>query len=655
MRFAHGVLWKWLPSRRSDATSIFLVLIALPWVSAQPPPPGPHEESGDGDEVSHDHHDHGRGGGFLEEKLLILAIGLALGGALFIFLLRWWKIRAEKRKILMRSDTEIEVLPLGEAAKSVPKYWTGFRESKNDTRAKATEDLAFDELHYAPHEDMKFFQDMLNKTYKDIVTRDRKCPTQTHGSTAGGCPCVQKDGDPGLPTGYQLLRAIRVEDSAMFRRYTERRERIKQCWEGCEPLEPTTLTRQAIESYTKSWLPMWIWSKEPPIAELDHSLNEVYLWHGTPVRQGLAIAQDDFKISLAGSGNASMFGEGLYFAESCTKADEYARDDTGHYSDVRALLLCRVCMGRIHYTTEPEPDALQKFLDGERDSTLADLAASRNTFREFVVYDAQQVYPEYVLLYKRLHQSETPEPLPKELPFLLELPLYWKNVCENPHSPGFREHWLVKEKIRELIERLANGTSSLGGPYTVAKVMRVEDCKLWLRYMETKHQLTLEAQKTRFPPPNELDGMPRSGHSLTGSIVQEFHGDEAISVETMSPGLNELLLWHGTSEWGAKGIASKGFRVGQAKHGRRFGDGVYLAEDLAKSLAYCNRGANGHRYVLLCRALCGNMYYTESYGLDSIVREDAHSILAYPERNSPREFIVFNESHVYPEYTIEFQ
>lgn len=648
MQFSgNGVLWKWLLCcGRSDATSILLVLIALLPVSAQPPPPGDPHESGDGDEDihqddhhdHHDHHDHGRGDEFfLEEwKLLLLALAVALLSFLLLICC-WWRIRSQKRKILTRSDTEIEVLPLGEAAKSVPKYWTGFRESKDDTRAKATEDLAFDELHYAPHEDMKFFQDMLNKTYKDIVTHDR-----------------QKDGDPGLPTGYQLLKAIRVEDSAMFRRYSERRERIKQRRETCEPLEPATLTRQAIESYTKSWLPMWIWSKEPPIADLDHSLNEVYLWHGTPVRQGLAIAQDDFKI-LAGSGNGSMFGEGLYFAESCTKADEYARDDTGHYSDVRALLLCRVCMGSIHYTTEPESDALQKFLDGERDSTLADLAdARRNTFREFVVYDAEQVYPEYVLLYKRLHQSETPEPLPKELPFLLELPLYWKNVCENPHSPGFREHWLVKEKIRELIERLANGTSSLGGPYRVAKVMRVEDSKLWLRYMETKHQRTLEAQKARFPPPNELDGMPQSGHSLTGSIVQEFHGDEAISVETMSPGLNELLLWHGTSEWGAKGIASKGFRVGQAKHGRRFGDGVYLAEDLAKSLAYCKRGTNGHRYVLLCRALCGKMYYTESYGLDSIVPEDAHSILAYPERKSPREFIVFKESHVYPEYIIEF-
>ena len=41
-----------------------------------------------------------------------------------------------------------------------------------------------------------------------------------------------------------------------------------------------------------------------------------------------------------------------------------------------------------------------------------------------------QVYPEYVVLYKRLRQNEIAEPLPKELPFLLELPLYWKNVSQ---------------------------------------------------------------------------------------------------------------------------------------------------------------------------------------------------------------------------------
>lgn len=114
-------------------------------------------------------------------------------------------------------------------------------------------------------------------------------------------------------------------------------------------------------------------------------------------------------------------------------------------------------------------------------------------------------------------------------------------------------HWkiatarLVKEKIRELIERLANGTSSLGGPYTAAKVMRVEDSKLWLRYMETKRQLTLEAQKTRFPPPNEaqtfrignmlrvgqdciwrlpetnVSGLPTFHNNLTDAVLSNSH------------------------------------------------------------------------------------------------------------------------------------
>ena len=33
------------------------------------------------------------------------------------------------------------------------------------------------------------------------------CPPKS-----GGCPCVQPDGDPGLPTKYRVRRVIRVED-----------------------------------------------------------------------------------------------------------------------------------------------------------------------------------------------------------------------------------------------------------------------------------------------------------------------------------------------------------------------------------------------------------------------------------------------------------
>ena len=71
-------------------------------------------------------------------------------------------------------------------------------------------------------------------------------------------------------------------------------------------------------------------SSSLPSLHVTQWVSQVYLWHGTQVRKGLAIAQDDFKLSFAGSTTGSMFGEGLYFAESCTKADEYAKDDKGH-------------------------------------------------------------------------------------------------------------------------------------------------------------------------------------------------------------------------------------------------------------------------------------------------------------------------------------
>lgn len=50
----------------------------------------------------------------------------------------------------------------------------------------------------------------------------------------------------GLPTGYQLLKAIRVEDSAMFRRYIEKRDAIRlKHSEPLVALDPPALTRQA--------------------------------------------------------------------------------------------------------------------------------------------------------------------------------------------------------------------------------------------------------------------------------------------------------------------------------------------------------------------------------------------------------------------------
>lgn len=145
---------------------------------------------------------------------------------------------------------------------------------------------------------------------------------------------------------------------------------------------------------------------------LEGNLNEVYLWHGTAVRTALSIAQNGFKIDLAGESRGTMYGAGSYgagsyFAESRTKADEYATDEpNGYYRDVFALLLRRVCMVKLYYTSHRDEEAGERVAAGLFDSTCGDRVKSVQTSRELVVYDADQVYPEYVALYSRMTKGE---------------------------------------------------------------------------------------------------------------------------------------------------------------------------------------------------------------------------------------------------------
>ena len=97
----------------------------------------------------------------------------------------------------------------------------------------------------------------------------------------------------------------------------------------------------------------------------------VYLWHGCFIRNGLSIAQDNFNISLAGSGAGTMYGSGLYLAESCTKADEYSRDEPGgYYENYFCMVLCRACLGKFYRTTQRDATAQGRFESGLFDSTF---------------------------------------------------------------------------------------------------------------------------------------------------------------------------------------------------------------------------------------------------------------------------------------------
>lgn len=76
---------------------------------------------------------------------------------------------------------------------------------------------------------------------------------------------------------------------------------------------------------------------------------------------------------------------------------------------------------------------------------------------------------------------------------------------------------------------------------------------------------------------------------------------------------------------------------------------------MKKSLTYAPP-EEGRMHVLLCRAVCGDMFYTEQdWPKDCHVhakREGKDSVMANPKRTGAREFVVQQECQVYPEFIL---
>lgn len=430
-----------------------------------------------------------------------------------------------------RTDLEVKVIDEEGHAGALsgvefPRYWTN---------SKAA-DTGFDQMVYITTDSHGVFDELLRLTYKPIVTQDRPCPKtgadRCH-RVPGGCPCVRPGGDPGLPTAYVVRRVIRVEDSEMWQRYATRRDAIqaRRAEGGVQRLDPPVLADELAD-------------KHPGVlAPLDEALNEVYLWHGTGVRIALSIAQNDFNITLAGSNAGTMYGRGAYMTESSTKADEYASDEPGGYYDgIFAMVLVRACMGQFYYTTGREPDAGDKVASGDYDSTLGDRAASVNTYREFVVYDSDQVYPEFVVLYSRVFASDDEAAIREGAlqPFHMELPVYWSNCHRNPNSESFSEQYKVRQKTQGLVQHLVSGTATQHSP-TVVEVHRVENSAMWNRYVDFRRSVQMRDLHCSGPCSSggapvvfDLPGV-RSQHNCSDSYYPFWHSERLPSkVESVS-------------------------------------------------------------------------------------------------------------------------
>lgn len=252
----------------------------------------------------------------------------------------------------------------------VPKYW------KNQDLA-----AGFDDKIKLPRADIENFQRIVDQTFKAKASRDRQ-------------------GEP-MPTKFVVRQVVRMEDANLWSRYTAKRSSLAslggltlvQDLPGSGP--PKTAQFMDL-SGGEAFFPASVDDFAPEV-------NETYLFHGSAPGGALGIGEHGFNLGKAGSNVGTMFGAGAYFAEASSKSDEYATaDPQGVFAGKQALILCRVLLGNPFYITSPDIPKIEAALaTGSYDCVLGDREAAVDTYREFVVFEEAQIYPEYIIIYER--------------------------------------------------------------------------------------------------------------------------------------------------------------------------------------------------------------------------------------------------------------
>ena len=121
------------------------------------------------------------------------------------------------------------------------------------------------------------------------------------------------------------------------------------------------------------------------------------LFHGTRPKYFNVIMEEGFEV-----GKGGMFGKGIYFAKNSTKSLQYYKEEWNDkiqaMLEVKSLLLCEVLLGKKKYVSEALPRMTHEKIKAEGyDSIHAKAADGFLRNDEYIVYDADQVLPRYII------------------------------------------------------------------------------------------------------------------------------------------------------------------------------------------------------------------------------------------------------------------
>lgn len=264
--------------------------------------------------------------------------------------------------VLMPPPQQVS-MALGRAPARVPPFW------KPATR----DGQAAHEVVPGGPDELAWMQQLLDRTFFQKPTRDRSGK---------------------LADSFEVVACMRSENPALWDKYATRHDGVlkKIQARGGWPSEvaPVKTLRACSALHERAGAPCD---------------SEAYLFHGTSPSSALSLLAMSFQMDLSGQRMGNMFGPGGYLAEECSKADEYASDDqTGTYKGLFSLVVCRASLGK-PFVSETGGDFSGKVSSGDFDFVIGDREKASGTYREFVFSDESALYPEYVVIYKRVFQD----------------------------------------------------------------------------------------------------------------------------------------------------------------------------------------------------------------------------------------------------------
>eukprot|EP00928_Gymnodinium_smaydae_P031045 TRINITY_DN22919_c1_g1_i2.p1 TRINITY_DN22919_c1_g1~~TRINITY_DN22919_c1_g1_i2.p1 ORF type:complete len:1925 (-),score=355.16 TRINITY_DN22919_c1_g1_i2:122-5896(-) len=233
-------------------------------------------------------------------------------------------------------------------------------------------------------EEFMFWEDVSPEVFESISTVIRR---------------TFKHSDPHKPARLKVSAIHRVESAELYRNYMKYRREIIGRRGECTKL--ADLSDRDLEITSMEW-------PEEMREGLNPNVNEVYLLAGCSAKAAAMICEKGVWKMKRDRGIMAPFGSGFYMFENSSKADEGTfTEERGPAQGYCCMLVCRATLGEPYRTRTTSDKVLGEVADAiesrEYDSVFADpdVPSWEITYRQIVAVRPAQVYPAYVVFYKR--------------------------------------------------------------------------------------------------------------------------------------------------------------------------------------------------------------------------------------------------------------